>query len=72
MHAQAEREDAGRDHEGRDEDLGQRGRVPDGVELALRRTRGNMKAAAESLEIDRSTLYEKVRRYGIPRAAEGD
>jgi DNA-binding NtrC family response regulator len=33
----------------------------------LERLSGNVKAAAESLGIDRSTLYEKIRRYAIPR-----
>ena len=33
----------------------------------LVRLSGNVKAAAESLGIDRSTLYEKIKRYEIPR-----
>ena len=37
------------------------------IESTLQRTRGNIKAAAESLGIDRSTLYDKIRRYGIDR-----
>jgi DNA-binding NtrC family response regulator len=37
------------------------------ITATLRRTEGNVKAAAEALGIDRSTLYEKVRRYDIPR-----
>ncbi len=51
--------------------------VPDGMPLeeleklavtaALERTDGNIKAAAEVLGIDRSTLYMKIRKYGIPR-----
>jgi len=52
-------------------------RVPDNMTLAemeklmieatLRRTGGNVKEAAASLGIDRSTLYEKLKRYGIER-----
>jgi len=34
---------------------------------ALERTRGNIKEAAANLGIDRSTLYEKIKRYEIPR-----
>ncbi len=37
------------------------------IEATLRRTGGNVKEAAASLGIDRSTLYEKLRRYGIER-----
>jgi DNA-binding NtrC family response regulator len=37
------------------------------IAATLRRTEGNVKAAAEALGIDRSTLYEKVKRYEIPR-----
>ncbi|MBK9167359.1 MAG: sigma-54-dependent Fis family transcriptional regulator [Bryobacterales bacterium] len=33
----------------------------------LQRTRGNIKESASILGIDRSTLYEKIRRYDIPR-----
>ena len=33
----------------------------------LRRTIGNIKASATQLGIDRSTLYEKIKRYDIPR-----
>ena len=37
------------------------------IEATLRRTGGNVKEAAASLGIDRSTLYEKLKRYGIER-----
>ena len=51
--------------------------VPDNVSLeemekqlltaTLLRTKGNIKEAADILEIDRSTLYEKIKKYNIPR-----
>jgi DNA-binding NtrC family response regulator len=37
------------------------------ISATLGRTAGNVKAAASALGIDRSTLYEKIRRYGIER-----
>jgi DNA-binding NtrC family response regulator len=37
------------------------------ITVTLQRTQGNMKEAAVLLGIDRSTLYEKVKRYEIPR-----
>jgi DNA-binding NtrC family response regulator len=37
------------------------------IEATLRRTGGNVKEAAASLGIDRSRLYEKLKRYGIER-----
>jgi DNA-binding NtrC family response regulator len=37
------------------------------VAATLTRLQGNVKAAAEALGIDRSTLYEKIKRYDIPR-----
>ena len=37
------------------------------IKLALDRTQGNVKEAATSLGIDRSTLYDKLKRYGIQR-----
>ncbi len=37
------------------------------IEVALRRTQGNMKEAAAVLGIDRSTLYEKIKKYEIAR-----
>ena len=33
----------------------------------LERTHGNVREAAASLGVDRSTLYEKLKRYEIPR-----
>jgi DNA-binding NtrC family response regulator len=38
------------------------------IQLTLERTSGNVKEAAAILDIDRSTLYEKIKRYAIPRA----
>jgi DNA-binding NtrC family response regulator len=37
------------------------------ITATLQRTQGNIKAAAEALGIDRSTLYEKIKRYEIAR-----
>jgi DNA-binding NtrC family response regulator len=37
------------------------------IAVTLQRLQGNIKAAADALGIDRSTLYEKIRRYEIPR-----
>lgn len=37
------------------------------IAATLQRSRGNIKAAAGVLGIDRSTLYEKIKRYNIPR-----
>ncbi len=37
------------------------------ITATLQRTQGNVKAAAEALGIDRSTLYEKIKRYEIVR-----
>jgi DNA-binding NtrC family response regulator len=37
------------------------------VAATLGRLSGNVKATAEALGIDRSTLYEKIKRYEIPR-----
>ncbi|HXY41830.1 MAG TPA: sigma-54 dependent transcriptional regulator, partial [Vicinamibacteria bacterium] len=37
------------------------------ITATLQRLQGNVKAAADALGIDRSTLYEKIRRYDIPR-----
>jgi transcriptional regulator of acetoin/glycerol metabolism len=33
----------------------------------LRRTSGNIKEAAGTLGIDRSTLYDRMKKYGIER-----
>jgi DNA-binding NtrC family response regulator len=35
------------------------------IEAAIKRTDGNIKEAAASLGIDRSTLYDKIKRFGI-------
>ncbi|MGA2132727.1 MAG: sigma-54 dependent transcriptional regulator [Bryobacteraceae bacterium] len=37
------------------------------IAAALERTSGNIKEAAAGLGIDRSTLYEKIKKYEIPR-----
>ena len=37
------------------------------IAAAIRRTKGNIKEAASALGIDRSTLYEKIKKYEIPR-----
>ena len=37
------------------------------IASTLERTRGNIKESASILGIDRSTLYEKIKRYEIPR-----
>jgi DNA-binding NtrC family response regulator len=39
------------------------------IATTLHRKEGNVKAAAAALGIDRSTLYEKIKRYEIPRPA---
>ncbi len=37
------------------------------ITATLERTRGNVKEAATQLGIDRSTLYDRIKKYGIPR-----
>jgi DNA-binding NtrC family response regulator len=37
------------------------------IQATLRRTSGNIKESAAVLGIDRSTLYEKIKKYDIPR-----
>jgi transcriptional regulator of acetoin/glycerol metabolism len=37
------------------------------IGATMQRTRGNIREAAAILGIDRSTLYEKIKKYGIPR-----
>ncbi len=56
---------------------GKAARFPPGMTMAemeklliaetLRRARGNVKESAATLGIDRSTLYEKIKKYEIPR-----
>jgi DNA-binding NtrC family response regulator len=60
------------------EGAGVNGRIPWNVTLqelerqaiaaAIQRTSGNIKEAAAALGIDRSTLYEKIKKYEIQRA----
>jgi transcriptional regulator of acetoin/glycerol metabolism len=57
--------------------LGNQERGPDGISLAavekehiervLRETAGNVTQSARLLGIDRATLYNKIKRYGIRR-----
>ena len=37
------------------------------IAATLERTAGDMKQCAAALGINRSTLYEKIKKYGIPR-----
>jgi len=37
------------------------------IGATLQKTEGNIKEAAAVLGIDRSTLYEKIKKYNIPR-----
>ena len=37
------------------------------ITVTLQRTGGNIKESASVLGIDRSTLYEKIKKYKIPR-----
>jgi transcriptional regulator of acetoin/glycerol metabolism len=37
------------------------------IAATLNRTRGNVKEAAAALGIDRSTLYDRMKRYGMNR-----
>jgi DNA-binding NtrC family response regulator len=37
------------------------------ITATIQRTQGNIKEAASVLGIDRSTLYEKIKKYEIPR-----
>jgi len=39
----------------------------DVIEAVLKRVSGNVREAARILQLDRSTLYDKIRRYGIQR-----
>ena len=40
------------------------------IMATLQHMRGNVKATAAALGIDRSTLYDKIHRYGIQRAPD--
>jgi DNA-binding NtrC family response regulator len=37
------------------------------ITATLRRTHGNIKEAASILGVDRSTLYDRIRKYNLPR-----
>jgi transcriptional regulator of acetoin/glycerol metabolism len=37
------------------------------IAATIKRTQGNIKEAAALLGIDRSTLYERIKKYNIPR-----
>jgi transcriptional regulator of acetoin/glycerol metabolism len=37
------------------------------IAATIQRTQGNIKEAAAQLGIDRSTLYERIKRYNISR-----
>ena len=37
------------------------------ITATIQRTQGNIKEAASVLGIDRSTLYEKIKKYDSPR-----
>ncbi len=41
------------------------------IESVLRETEWNISRAAQILEVDRGTLYNKIKRYGIPRPGDG-
>jgi DNA-binding NtrC family response regulator len=40
------------------------------IVATMQHLRGNVKAAAAALGIDRSTLYDKIHKYGIQRATD--
>jgi DNA-binding NtrC family response regulator len=40
------------------------------ISATLERTHGNIREAASILGIDRSTLYDRIKRYGLPRAGK--
>lgn len=42
------------------------------IAAAIERAGGNIKKAAQALGIDRSTLYERIKRYNIPRPEKQD
>jgi transcriptional regulator of acetoin/glycerol metabolism len=42
------------------------------IAVILARTRWNITQAADLLQIDRATLYNKIKRYGLQRAEGGE
>ena len=42
------------------------------IASVLRQTAGNVTHAARILDIDRVTLYAKIRKYGLKRAEDGE
>jgi transcriptional regulator of acetoin/glycerol metabolism len=42
------------------------------IAVVLGKTRWNITQAADLLQIDRATLYNKIKRYGLQRAEGGE
>jgi len=42
------------------------------IAVVLEKTRWNITQAADLLQIDRATLYNKIKRYGLQRTEQGD